>query len=363
MLVIKTYVIGQRIAQLNGLIIHQKLYLRRHNSNIMEEEKTKICIVGAGAIGTALANALAHNSDLEVVLYSIEKDVVESIVQTQYNFKYFPNTKLTWRLKATGDINILSEHEYIFLAIPSAVILDFVLENKELLRADAVLINMAKGLSKDEHFTVAESLQANVTQRVATIKGPTFARDLIDKIPTAFTFASVHEELFPIFSKIVKGTNVYFDFSTDLRGVELLSTMKNIYAIATGILDAQFDSPNLRFMFLTKAFNEMRSILIHFGGAKKTIFKYCGFGDFGLTALNDLSRNRTLGLLIGKGFFSENISNMVLEGKNAVTIFSDILSKDESLTEKFMIINELQKVLTNPNYELASFVHHILNED
>lgn len=329
----------------------------------MEEEKTKICIVGAGAIGTALANALANNPDLEVVLYSIEPAVVESIVQTQYNLKYFPNTKLTWRLKATGDINVLSENKYIFLAIPSSVLVNFVMENERFIAPDAVLINMAKGLSKDEYFTVAESLQAHVSQKVATIKGPSFARDLIDKIPTAFTFTSVHEDLFPLMKKMVQGTNVYLDYSTDLRGVELLSTMKNIYAIATGILDAQFDSPNLRFMFLTKAFYEMRSILIHFGGAKKTIFKYCGFGDFGLTALNDLSRNRTLGLLIGKGFFSENISNMVLEGKNAVTIFSDILSKDETLTEKFVIINELQKVLTQPNYDIPSFVQHILNED
>jgi len=329
----------------------------------MEEEKTKICIVGAGAIGTALANALAHKPELEVILYSIELQVIESINQIQYNTKYFPNTKLTWRLKATGDVNVISENDFIFLAIPSSVMLSFILENRHLFKPEAVLINMAKGLSKDEHFTIGESIQANVDQKVATMKGPTFARDLIDKIPTSFTLGSVHEDLFPRFKEMMAGTNVYLDYSNDLRGVELLSTMKNIYAIATGILDAQFDSPNLRFMFLTKAFYEMRSILIHFGGAKKTIFKYCGFGDFGLTALNDLSRNRTLGLLIGKGFFSENISNMVLEGKNAVTIFSDILSKDENLTEKFVIINELQKVLTQPNYDIPSFIQHILNAD
>lgn len=329
----------------------------------MDEEKTKICVVGGGAIGTSLANALAHNVDLDIILYSIEEQVVESINLSQYNQKYFPNTKLTWRLKATGDINVLQESEFIFLAIPSSVMLSFILENKHLFPAEAVLINMAKGLSKDEYFTIGESIQAQVDQKVATMKGPSFARDLIDNIPTSFTLGSIHEDLFPRFKAMMSGTNVYLDYSTDLRGVELLSTMKNIYAIATGILDAQFDSPNLRFMFLTKAFNEMRSILIHFGGAKKTIFKYCGYGDFGLTALNDLSRNRTLGLLIGKGFFSENISNMVLEGKNAVTIFSDILSKDEETTEKFAIINELQKVLTQPNYDIPSFVHHILNKD
>lgn len=329
----------------------------------METEKTKICVIGAGAIGTSLANALAHNPELDVILYSIEQQVVESINESQYNQKYFPNTKLTWRLKATGDKQVLAENEFLFFAIPSSVIMSFIAENKHLFHPDAILINLAKGLSKDEHFTVGESIQANVIQKVATMKGPSFARDLIDKIPTAFTLGTVHEDLFPRFKELVVGTNVYLDYSTDLRGVELLSTMKNIYAIATGILDAQFDSPNLRFMFLTKAFNEMRSILIQFGGAKKTIFKYCGFGDFGLTALNDLSRNRTLGLLIGKGFFSENISNMVLEGKNAVSIFCDILSKQENLTDKFIIINELQRVLTEPDYDIPSFVHHILNDD
>ena len=67
--------------------------------------------------------------------------------------------------------------------------------------------------------------------------------------------------------------------------------------------------------------------------------------------------------MIGKGFFSSNISNMVLEGKNAVAIFCNILADKEGLTDKFVIINELQKVLTQPDYDIPSFVHHILNED
>jgi glycerol-3-phosphate dehydrogenase len=77
----------------------------------------------------------------------------------------------------------------------------------------------------------------------------------------------------PIFRDLVKGTCIHLDYSTDLRGVEMLSILKNVYAIALGIVDAQYDSPNLRFLFLTKAFSEIRAILIKFDGRKKTLFK------------------------------------------------------------------------------------------
>jgi glycerol-3-phosphate dehydrogenase (NAD(P)+) len=180
-------------------------------------------------------------------------------------------------------------------------------------------------------------------------------------MPTAFTVGATDITLFPRFKDMVKGTCVHLDYSTDIRGVELLSVLKNIYAIAIGIVDAQYDSPNLRFLFLTKAFNEMRNILIKFDGKKKTIFKYCGYGDFGLTALNDLSRNRTLGLLIGKGFYSDNnASNLVLEGKNAVDVFCQIIEK-EDVGDEFRIIKELNKILSG-KYDIANFIHEILEE-
>lgn len=106
-----------------------------------------------------------------------------------------------------------------------------------------------------------------------------------------------------------------------IKGVEILSILKNIYAIVIGIVDAHFNSPNLRSLVLTKSFSEMRDILTLMGGKQETMFKSCGIGDFTHTALNDLSRNRTLGLLIGKGFFTEHVSHeLVLEGRNAVNI-------------------------------------------
>ena len=323
------------------------------------ENRTKVCIIGAGAMGTSLGNALAMKPELEVTLLSIEEDVVESINKNHINEKYFPSTLLTWRLKATTDVKVLSQHPIVFLAIPSSSIFEYIEQHKGLFDSDVVLVNLSKGLSGDDNYTIAESLQANTPYKIATFKGPTFARELIINMPTAFTVGASNEELFPLFNELVKGTCIHLDYSTDMRGVEMLSILKNIYAIALGIVDAQYDSPNLRFLFLTKAFTEMRAILIKFDGKKKTLFKYCGYGDFGLTALNDLSRNRTLGLLIGKGFYSESDSNLVLEGKKAVDMFSKMI-EDDGIEDDYKILQELSKVLSG-KYDIANFIHHILD--
>ena len=140
---------------------------------------------------------------------------------------------------------------------------------------------------------------------LCSMKGPSFAREIINRVPTGFTIGCTDKAIGDRLIAVFNETTIFTDSSEDIEGVEILSILKNIYAICLGIVDAHFNSPNLRFLILTRAFNEMRKVLLHFNGKEETIFRYCGYGDFTLTALNDLSRNRTLGLLIGKGFFTD----------------------------------------------------------
>jgi glycerol-3-phosphate dehydrogenase (NAD(P)+) len=162
-------------------------------------------------------------------------------------------------------------------------------------------------------------------------------------------------------SSVFSGTSIHLDFSDDPEGVEILSILKNIYAIALGIVDAQFNSPNIRFLVLTKTFREMRQLLLESGGKEDTIFKFCGFGDFTLTALNDLSRNRTLGLLIGKGFFTPGVSHeLVLEGQVAVNIFYERVSEGGKASDRYPILTELYRVM-NHNDDLPSFIKAVLD--
>jgi glycerol-3-phosphate dehydrogenase (NAD(P)+) len=321
-----------------------------------------ITIIGAGSIGTALGNIIARKREKPIFLYSIEKDVVDSINEKRLNHKYFPNIKLAKFLKASADPEILRDADIIFLAIPSNVTVDYVLDHQPYMKKEAILLNMAKGFSREQN-TITESLNSKIPNPVCSFKGPTFARELIHKLPTAFTLGSVNPDHYPLFKEIFRDTPISIDFSTDVKGVEVLSILKNIYAIAMGIVDAHFNSPNLRFLFLTRAFNEMKNILVRYGGKAETMFNYCGYGDFTLTALNDLSRNRTLGLLIGKGFFTDDISDkVVLEGKIAVNVFCEEISQTNSVECTYPIIGELYK-LFNGEYKISEFVNNVIRND
>jgi glycerol-3-phosphate dehydrogenase (NAD(P)+) len=318
----------------------------------------KIVFIGAGAIGTALGNSLAKNFENDVTLVSVEEDVVASVNETHVNKKYFPGISLDPRLKATASIESLKSAHFIFLAIPSAATVGYLEKIKDIISPDAIIVNLAKGFG-EHNCTIVRCLKEFLSNPVCTMKGPTFARDIINNQPTAFTVGSDNPQLFPRFGRLFSNTIIHLDFSTDVQGVEILSILKNIYAIVAGITDASFDAPNLRSLVLTKAFKEMRNILLEFGCSEQTMFKFCGFGDFTLTALNDLSRNRTLGLLIGKGFFTREMSDtVVLEGKIAVNVLVEVLTA-RNLSSHFPILHELHKVFNN-HYDLSQFVNRII---
>lgn len=320
-----------------------------------------ICFVGSGAITTAIANVICLKEEYDVALLSIEKEVVNSINKEHLNRKYFPKIVLHPALKATMDKSILSEADIIFLGIPSNVTVSYVQDNKALINPKALIVNLAKGFGLD-HKTIPQNLMKIIPNEILSMKGPSFAREIINNLPTGFTLTSKRDKYFKLFENLFDGTTIYLDFSTDVTGVELASILKNIYAIIVGIVDAHFDSPNLRSLVLTKAINEMRYIIAKFGGKEETLFNYCGFGDFSLTALNDLSRNRTLGLLIGKGFFTTGITEkVVLEGTIAVNVFIGEIAKKRGIKTRSLMITELYKVLNEDDYDIKNFVNKILD--
>ncbi|MCE1200816.1 MAG: glycerol-3-phosphate dehydrogenase [Bacteroidia bacterium] len=319
----------------------------------------RIVFVGSGAIATALGNVLASDEDNEVLLLSVEPEVIESVNNDHVNAAYFPNIQLNPLLRATGDKSILRTADMMFLAIPSVAVASYLEEHKSLIPDEAVLVNLAKGFGPERRL-LPDAVADIVPNKLVSLKGPSFAREILNRQPTALTAASTNEEVFGLMHELFDNTPVYLDYSTDIRGVEYASILKNIYAIVIGIVDANFDSPNLRSLVISRSINEMRSLLVRFGGQEKTIFNYCGFGDFSLTALNDLSRNRTLGLLIGKGFFTQGISEkVVLEGRIAVNVFYELLSEMGVPEAEYPIMAELYKVF-NADYDIKKFVKKIL---
>ena len=331
----------------------------------MDENNGKplIVMIGAGTFGTALANAFSKNPNIIVRILSIENEVVESINQRGINSVYFPNIQLVQNLKATTNNSILKKAAAILLAIPSSAIISYLNSLKEFIPEEAIIVNLAKGFGEGD-VIISQYISENFPNPVAAMKGPSFAMEVMNNMPTGYTFGTEDLQVYEQFKSYAQKTNVRFDYSEDILGVELLSIMKNIYSIIIGVVDAHFDSANVRFLVSTKIFSELRKALVTFGGNGETIYKYCGYGDFLLTSLNDLSRNRTMGLFIGKGFIKDLVSEgIVLEGKRSLNIFYDILKKGKIVDHpenEFPILFELYKLM-NREYDQRKFIYNIVN--
>ena len=320
----------------------------------------KIIIIGSGAIATAVGDVIAEKNQDDITLLSVEPEVVEMINNQHINVSYFPKCRLDEHLKATLDKSVLESADIIFLAIPSVAVVGYLKENQRYICPSSILVNLAKGFANEEQI-IPDCVGSFMNNKIITLKGPSFAREIINRQDTGLTAACTDVALFDMIRDVFEGTNIRIDFTTDVTGVEYASLLKNIYAIVIGIVDANFDSANLRSIFITKAINEMRKLLSAFGGKEGTMFNYCGFGDFSLTSLNDMSRNRTLGLLIGKGFFNSGISEkVVLEGRIALDVMHKKIENNNMDFNDFPLMDELFHVLNDNDYMTTNFVKNIL---
>ena len=320
----------------------------------------KIVFIGSGAIATAIGDVLAAKNKDEIYLLSIENEVIEMINNSHVNTIYFPKYKLNENLHATGDKSVLHEANVIFLAMPSTAVVDYIKENKSYFNPTALIVNLAKGFGNGGEI-IPDSIKTLIYNPLMTLKGPSFAREIINRQDTGLTAATTDESLYKIITDVFADTVIRTDFTTDVTGVEYASILKNIYAIIIGIVDANLDSANLRSIFITMALNEMHHLMTAFGGEDKTMYNYCGFGDFSLTALNDMSRNRTLGLLIGKGFFNTSISdNVVLEGRIAADVFYKKIVDNHMDLKEYPLMSELYHVFNDKNYPTSNFIKNIL---
>ncbi len=302
--------------------------------------KKTIIIAGSGVFGTAIAERLAWNTENQVLIYARNNEVVDEINTNHKNSKSFSTRYINKNIKAFNDLATFSKASCIFLAIPSKSIISFCNNIKEFVKPNTLIINLAKGMS-DEGAFITEKLPF---KRKASMKGPTFAIELLNGFPSAFTFGGNKEDYLIVKDSILKNTALTLDYTNDIRAVELLSILKNMYAIAIGLVSGRYNSPNVDFLIYTKSVNEMRKFLTLFECESSTIFTYCGMGDLGLTSLNDLSRNRTLGLLVGKGFLQDNKSTTVIEGYRTIKLMYE-KTKEHNLVDEYPIVTALYKLM------------------
>ncbi|MDD2900897.1 MAG: NAD(P)-dependent glycerol-3-phosphate dehydrogenase [Syntrophales bacterium] len=262
-----------------------------------------VAVIGAGAWGTALAQLLADKG-VPVHLWVREPEVCAALSRERLNHTFLPGVKLSSRIIFTQEFAVaLQGVRLVLLAVPSHVFREMLRELRPHLPPEAALLSATKGMEIESLLTmegvVREELGAAFPY--AVLSGPSFAREVAHKIPTAVTIASRHREVAHNLQRLF--STPYFRVYTTLEvtGVELGGALKNIFAIGTGILEGMALGANSRAAVITRGLAEMTRLGARLGANPMTLMGLAGLGDLVLTCTSSQSRNFQVGVKLGQG--------------------------------------------------------------
>jgi glycerol-3-phosphate dehydrogenase (NAD(P)+) len=266
---------------------------------------TRVAVVGGGAWGTALADLLARKGACETVtLWAREPEVIESVNREHVNRLFLPGATLAESLTAAASIAaVVRGADVVVSAAPSHAVREVMTQASRAIDRRALVVSVSKGLEPERLATPSCVLQDVLTKgtRIAVLSGPSFAQEVYARQPTAVVAAarehSVAREVQQVFS--VSHFRVYS--ATDVIGVELGGALKNVIALAAGILEGLGMGYNTRAALVTRGLAEITRLGVALGAEPATFAGLAGMGDLILTATGPLSRNHTLGVELGRG--------------------------------------------------------------
>ncbi len=289
--------------------------------------QVRIGVIGAGAWGTTLANLLARKG-YPVALWCYEPDLAERMEKTRENDLYLPEITLEKGLKITNDLtSSVAEKDVLLFVTPSQRTRHVLQQALPYIAEEALVLSASKGIENDSLMLLSEVfeelLPAKMHDRIGFLSGPSFAREVSLEMPTAVSAAarSFHkaEQIQKIFS--TDTFRVYT--SDDIIGVELGGAIKNVIALAAGVADGLGFGYNTRSALITRGLAEMTRLGVRLGGKAHTFAGLAGMGDLVLTCTGDLSRNRTVGMELGRGrSLSEIMDGMKMVAEGVKTTLS-----------------------------------------
>jgi glycerol-3-phosphate dehydrogenase (NAD(P)+) len=262
-------------------------------------------VIGSGSFGTALANTLAVNCE-EVRIWGRDAALAESINTRHENPTYLPGIPLSQRVRATLSLEeALAGAELVLLATPSHATRDIVSKALSYLPRHVPIVTVAKGIENETLLTMTELLEDCLPEEfhpyIAVLSGPSFAKELALRSPTVVTIASHWEKVAARCQKVLQTESFRSYTSNDVVGVQYGGALKNVIAIAAGIADGLGMGHNARAAIITRGLAEITRLAVRKGGNPLTLSGLSGMGDLVLTCTGELSRNRQVGMQLGKG--------------------------------------------------------------
>src|SRR5271157_1303798 len=309
----------------------------------------RIAVIGAGNWGTALAATLAKTGHA-TALWAYEPEVVESIRAQHENALFMPGVKLPQSIAVTNDLGeALEQAEVVLTAMPSHMCYSLYERMLDHLRPEMLFVSATKGIDADRLMRMSELIQSVVGRRFAprlcVLSGPSFAKEVVRGDPTALVVASQDREVAQGVQKEFSSRTLRIYTSTDVVGVEIGGAVKNIIAIAAGVIAGLGLGHNPTAALITRGLAEISRLACACGAKRETLAGLAGMGDLVLTCTGDLSRNRTVGVELGRGRkLPEIIGSMRMVAEGVRTTYATVTLAERNQVE-MPIATQVHRIL------------------
>lgn len=305
----------------------------------------RICVVGSGSWGTAMAVMLAKNNN-DVILWSYFPQESKDLEKNRENIPFLPGIIIPENVSFTSDIKDCADADLIITASPSHAVRATAKKLAPVVKPGQIILNISKGLEEDTFYTLSHVLKEELPQcEIAVMSGPSHAEEVSRGIPTTNVVATDNQEVAKYIQDIIMNPDFRIYTNPDILGVELGGSLKNVIALCAGILDGLGLGDNTKAALMTRGIVEMQRLGVAMGAKAETFTGLSGIGDLIVTCTSMHSRNRRAGILIGQGKSLEEAQaevKMVVEGVKACSVAYNLA---KSLGVEMPIVNEAYKIL------------------
>ena len=320
----------------------------------------KIGLFGTGAYGLALSSILTTNKH-EVTMWTKFEDERNSLIENKGNEILLPGYKLDESVKITNSIEeCVKDKDLLIIAIPAAFVDGLCTEMAPFIDNNHILI-ATKGIEQGTGLFMNQVVEKHLnTKNVAVISGPTFAVDLISKMPAGLSLASKSPETLLLVRKALQNDYVKLRETDDIIGVEVCGSIKNVIALSAGMLEGLKANETTKAMLIAEAMHDMEAILDAFDCNKRTVLSYAGIGDLLLTCTSTKSRNFSFGKLLGekpdRSEVEEYLKHKTVEGYYTLESIYQLLKDKEVTIPIIDLIYEIAVCGKNPELLLTFLV-------
>lgn len=319
----------------------------------------KVSVLGSGGWGTAIAVMLSKNGH-NVTLWSFLESEKNALIKYHENKPFLPGIKIPNDVKMTSELSECADADIVVIATPSHGVRSVAKRFSDYAKKDLIVLNISKGIEENTFMTLSKVLKEELSDcKIAVMSGPSHAEEVSRGVPTTNVVASDFSEVSEYVQDVFM--NPYFRVytNTDITGVELGGSLKNVYALCCGIIDGMGLGDNTKAALMTRGLAEMTRLGVKMGAESSTFSGLSGMGDLIVTCTSMHSRNRRAGILIGQGKSAAQAQEevkMVVEGIRTCRAAKEL---SDSVGVEMPIINEAYEVLFN-NAPLSEVIPRLM---